>query len=161
MSAVIEMCRNHMTNLLSRATRALSQLSEEQINWRPNEASNSIANLVIHLEGNLQHFIEAGLGGAASRRNRDLEFNSREAMTSAQAIERLTGAVERARTVLAGVAPEQLTATIPWNGRELSVPELVMILTVHLGEHVGQMLYIAKALQGDGYQVVSIPHTRR
>jgi uncharacterized damage-inducible protein DinB len=152
--------RNRMADALRRAVRAMEQVSDAQINWRPNEASNSIANLVIHLEGNLQHFVEAGIGGAQSRRNRDYEFNSREFLTRAEAIARLSGAVERACAVLERLAPERLDEMIPWTGGQVTILELLLILTAHLCEHVGQILYIAKALQGDGFQAVSVPHKR-
>ncbi|MFZ5817902.1 MAG: DinB family protein [Bacillota bacterium] len=157
---MIELYRIRMADLLRRARLAMEQLSDEEINWRPNELSNSIANLVIHLEGNLQHFVEARVGGAESRRNRDAEFNSREFMTRAQAVERLSAAVERADAVLARLAPERLGELSELNGRQVSHLELLLIITVHLGEHVGQILYIAKALRGEGYQVVLNPHRR-
>lgn len=158
---MIELYRSRMSDLLQRATRAMEQLNDEQVNWRPNVASNSIANLVIHLEGNLQHFVEAGIGGDQSRRNRDLEFNSREPMSVAQAVERLSGAVQRADAVLSRLSPERLGERVGWNSREISLEELLLIITVqHLGEHVGQILFIAKVLRGDGYQVVSIPHKK-
>lgn len=159
-ATMIELYRARMADLLRRATLAMEQLNDEGINWRPNGESNSIANLVIHLEGNLQHFVEAGIGGAQSRRNRDLEFNSREAMTPAQAAARLSEAVGRADAVLAGLAPERLSEMVPFGNRQVTILELLLIITVHLGEHAGQLLYIAKALQGEGYQVVSIPHKK-
>lgn len=43
----------------------LKLLSEEEIWWRPNPASNSVGNLVLHLQGNVRQWIIAGLGGLA------------------------------------------------------------------------------------------------
>lgn len=157
---IIELYRYRMADLLRRATEAMAQLNDEQINWRPNEDSNSIANLVIHLEGNLQHYVEAEIGGDESRRNRDDEFNARETMSREQAVSRLTGAVERARTVMVGLTPERLADVLPFLNRQVTVLELLLTLTTHLGEHVGQILYIAKLLRGGEYKVVSIPHKK-
>ena len=36
-----------------RLRTSVESLSEEQVWWRPNEASNSIGNLLLHLNGNM------------------------------------------------------------------------------------------------------------
>jgi uncharacterized damage-inducible protein DinB len=149
-----------MADLLRRGTEAMAQLSNEQINWRPNEESNSIANLVIHLEGNLQHFVEAEIGGDRSRRDRNYEFNAREPMSPEEAVNRLTGAVERTRAIMAELAPDRLTEMVPFVNRQVTIQELLLILTTHLGEHIGQVLYNAKLLKGGEYRVVSFPHKK-
>ena len=46
---------------------ALAELTEDQIWWRPNEASNSIGNLILHLCGNIRQWMIAGVGGAERR----------------------------------------------------------------------------------------------
>jgi hypothetical protein len=55
---------------------SLEGLSERQIWWRPNDASNSIANLLLHLNGNLSLWVLAELGGRPYDRQRDLEFSA-------------------------------------------------------------------------------------
>ncbi len=59
---------------LPRIAACLRELSAEQIWWRPNPASNSVGNLVLHLEGNVRQWLVSGLGGTPDRRERDLEF---------------------------------------------------------------------------------------
>ena len=56
---------------LPRITTCLAHLSAEQIWWRPNKASNSVGNLVLHLTGNVRQWIISGLGGAPDLRERD------------------------------------------------------------------------------------------
>jgi len=60
-----------------RIDRCLSLLTEEEIWWRPNAASNSAGNLVLHLCGNVRQWIISGLGGAPDVRVRDKEFSER------------------------------------------------------------------------------------
>src|SRR5215469_11105270 len=60
---------------VSRMVKCLGQLSEEEIWWRPNAASNSAGNLVLHLCGNVRQWIISGLGGAEDCRERDVEFS--------------------------------------------------------------------------------------
>ena len=50
---------------LPRIVNCLEILSDEQIWWRPNAASNSIGNIVLHLCGNVRQWIIAGLGAVS------------------------------------------------------------------------------------------------
>src|ERR1700694_3711258 len=49
-----------------RIAGCLEQLSEQEIWWRPNDASNSIGNLVLHVCGNMRQWIISGLGGGGA-----------------------------------------------------------------------------------------------
>lgn len=42
----------------------LTLLDDAKIWWRPNQHSNSIGNLMLHLNGNVRQWIVSGLGGA-------------------------------------------------------------------------------------------------
>ena len=53
---------------------ALAALSDEQVWWRPNEASNSAGNLLLHLAGNMRQWVVAGVGGEPDRRDRPREL---------------------------------------------------------------------------------------
>jgi hypothetical protein len=35
----------------------VESLTDEQVWWRPNEASNSIGNLILHLDGNVRQWL--------------------------------------------------------------------------------------------------------
>lgn len=70
-----------------------AKLSREQLWWRPDEASNSIANLVLHLAGNVRQWIVAGVGGAADERQRAEEFSARGGLDADELLERLEDAV--------------------------------------------------------------------
>ena len=62
---------------LVKISRALAEVTDEQIWWRPNEDSNSIGNLILHLCGNARQWIVAGVGGAVDTRDRAREFEAR------------------------------------------------------------------------------------
>ena len=78
-SAVTKSCvaelRHVFTNAHGKIVHCVDQLSDDQLNWRPFEAQNSIANVILHLCGNLRQWIVAGLGGAPDERNRPAEFS--------------------------------------------------------------------------------------
>ena len=61
--------------LLRDAVKELSApLSEEQFWRKPLEPGNSVGHLVLHLTGNLNHFVGAQLGKTGYVRDREREF---------------------------------------------------------------------------------------
>lgn len=50
------------SDFLPKIGRCLDHLTEEDVWWRPNEASNSIGNLLLHLRGNVSQWIIGGVG---------------------------------------------------------------------------------------------------
>src|SRR6266566_7017509 len=60
-----------------RTCTCLDSLTAEQVWWRPNEQSNSIGNLLLHLNGNVRQWIVASLGDISNVRDRSAEFAER------------------------------------------------------------------------------------
>jgi hypothetical protein len=54
----------------------LEQLDDEHINWRPNSYSNSISNLVMHINGYIKERIEKGILHRAISRSREEELGA-------------------------------------------------------------------------------------
>src|ERR1041384_6447967 len=55
----------------------IDALNDEQLWWRPNNESNSMANLVIHLAGSNRYYFGHVIDGEEDHRNRDSEFAAR------------------------------------------------------------------------------------
>jgi uncharacterized damage-inducible protein DinB len=68
--------------------QAVAALPAEAIWWRPNDESNSVGNLLIHLAGNIRQWIVAGVGGAPLTRNRAAEFAARDGATKQRRVPR-------------------------------------------------------------------------
>jgi uncharacterized damage-inducible protein DinB len=134
-----------------RIDAATRELTDEQIWWRPNESSNSIGNLVLHLCGNARQWIVAGVGGAADTRDRAREFDRRERIGR----EALTGLIEetvrevdaRLADLEAAVAAEGDTplqrACMP-QGFAQTVLDAVFHVVEHFSNHTGQIVLLAK-----------------
>src|SRR5438874_10043592 len=86
---------------LPRITRCLRLLSEEEIWWRPNRASNSVGNLVLHLSGNVRQWVIAGLGRRPDVRDRKQEFAERGPVARRELIGILSATVNQAARVIA------------------------------------------------------------
>src|ERR671930_1509909 len=94
--------RHHFTDdYLPKIERCLERLTDEQIWWRANEHSNSVANLLLHLEGNARQWIISGVGGATDRRERDREFDERGRLPGERLMSSLRATLEEADSVLA------------------------------------------------------------
>ena len=90
-----------------RIRKCLDQLSNEQIWWRPNDNSNSIGNLVLHLCGNVRQWIYAGLGQNEDVRHRQAEFDRREIMDKQELDSILMETMEMVRPVINNIPVEE------------------------------------------------------
>ena len=128
----------------------LDQLSDDEIWSRPNEESNSIGNLVLHLSGSLDYYLNKLLGGIEFKRDREAEFDERRRIPKAELRKRFDAMVSNAEKTFAGVTPARLgdPATEPKMNR-LVVEDLISI-AVHIASHTGQILWITKMLRAGG-----------
>jgi len=129
---------------LPRIIGCLEQLSDEEIWWRPNEASNSIGNLVLHVCGNMRQWITSGLGGAADIRERDKEFAERVAIGRAALRDQLQQTVGEACGVLTRLNPGDLTRRYRIQGFDVTGYEAAAQVTEHVAYHLGQIIYVTK-----------------
>ena len=125
--------------------KTIATLPPEMLWWRPNEESNSVGNLLMHLEGNLRQWIVGAIGGAADVRNRAGEFAAREGASAEELMRHLETALDEADGVLLKLRPEQLTERRRVQARDVSVLDAVYQVVQHFALHLGQIILIAKA----------------
>ena len=77
------------SDYLPKIERCLEVLTDEDVWWRANEDSNSIGNLLLHLEGSTRTWIMSVAGGSHGPRDRQQEFDEREQIPRAELIARL------------------------------------------------------------------------
>ena len=128
-----------------RLERCLNELSEADIWWRPNENSNSVGNLVLHLSGNARQWILAGLGGALDQRRRQTEFDERGPIPRAELIQKVRDVMSEIDEVLDRLKPEDLERPIVVQGFDETGLSILIHVVEHFSYHVGQMAYIVKA----------------
>lgn len=122
----------------------LEQLSEDEIWWRPNEASNSAGNLVLHLCGNMRQWIISGLGGARDIRERDKEFAERGPIARSMLGEQFRQTVKESCAVLGRLKPDNLTRRYRIQGFDVTGYEAAAQVTQHVAYHLGQIIYLTK-----------------
>jgi len=124
----------------------LGALSEEQLWWRPNEQSNSVANLVIHLAGSNRYYMEHIIGGQPDARDRDAEFAARSSRSKAALLEHWAGSVASTGRTLDAFDSARLMETTERTGKMTTFVQILLHVSHHNGVHMGQIVYIAKQL---------------
>jgi uncharacterized damage-inducible protein DinB len=135
----------------------LDRLSADDIWWRPNDASNSIGNLILHLCGNVTMWIIGGVGRLPFERNRQAEFDERRHIPVDDLRRRLSATMQEADTVLAGVAPDELLSRRNIQGYDVSVLEAIYHVVEHFGMHTGQIILLSKARIGEDLSLWTPP----
>jgi uncharacterized damage-inducible protein DinB len=144
----LELSADYLGDYLGKIRGSLAGLSDEQLWWRPNEASNSIANLLLHLSGNLSQWVLAELGGRAYVRKRDLEFSARDGAGKAALLARLEEVVSGCQQVVRSLPAAQLQARRTIQRRDVDGYEAVYHAVEHMSYHTGQIASMAKGLMG-------------
>lgn len=130
-----------------RLRSCVESLSQEQVWWRPNPSSNSVGNLVLHLNGNVRQWLVASFRGEQDQRNRPAEFACDGGLSVADLLQRLENTMRDAAEVLAALTEQQLCASYQIQGYTMTGLGAVYQVVEHFGLHYGQIAYITKMLR--------------
>ena len=137
-----------LTQFWPRLKTCVEPMTVEQVWWRPNAASNSIGNLVLHLNGNITQWIITSFSKSDDKRNRPAEFAADGGFTAAELLARLGATMAEVEKVLNRLTAEELLATYKIQGYEVKGLDAVYHAIEHFGLHYGQIAYITKSLEG-------------
>ncbi|MBB5638490.1 hypothetical protein HDF26_001105 [Pedobacter cryoconitis] len=138
--------------------KTFNQLKEEDLFWRYNEDSNSIAIIVNHLYGNMlsrwTDFLNTD--GEKSWRNRDQEFD--EAITDKETLllkwnegwDCLLGALN-------ALDEADLDKIVYIRNDGHTITDAINRQLAHYPYHIGQIVFIGKMLANNNWQSLSIP----
>ncbi len=149
-----ELLRDAVLVMLRRDLRTLDNEiaaypDDESLWLTPPGISNSAGNLVLHLAGNLRHFVGRLLGGTDYVRNRDAEFSTRGVSREALRAEiRTTGdEVQRALQLMSlSRLAEGFPAGIGQPPKTVRTSDWLVHLATHLTYHIGQIDYHRRLL---------------
>ncbi|PCJ97205.1 MAG: hypothetical protein COA50_06080 [Flavobacteriaceae bacterium] len=150
MSAVISEFKQNAILRLDQSTRmitiSLSKIGEDAVWKRPNEHSNSIGNLILHLCGNITQYAIASLGEKEDVRNRDAEFAAKEGYSKEELLKMLNNVVDVAKKTINEASEEQLTTKRNVQAYEFSGIGVVIHVVEHYSYHTGQIAFWVKLL---------------
>jgi len=148
-TAIIALSRRYLREYLTKIRLAVSVLDDHVVWARPNEGSNSIGNLILHLAGNARQWIVSGVGGARDVRDRQSEFDERTPLPMTTLIDRLEQTISDVDRVLASLGPADLHTRRRIQANDVSVLEAIYHVVEHFSMHTGQIILLAKADQPD------------
>jgi hypothetical protein len=142
----------------SLAEKSFAQISDDDIKWAPNDSSNSIAVIVHHLSGNmLSRFTDfLSTDGEKPWRDREAEFAEGYG-DKAHMLEAWEKGWETLITALDSVTDTDLERIVFVRNEGHTVFEAFQRQLAHYASHIGQIIYIAKALKGSEFKSLSIP----
>lgn len=123
-------------------------LPEGDLWWKPNAASNSTGNLLLHLAGNVRQWIIAGVGEMPDTRIRHTEFEADGGQDAPALLSRLHDTLQEADAILARISQAELAAPRTIQGIDVTVMEAIYHVVEHFSAHVGQLIYITKLRTG-------------
>jgi uncharacterized damage-inducible protein DinB len=137
---------DELETLRDEVRQAADSLTDQQLWQKPIEPGNSVGNLILHLTGNLNHFIGAQLGGTGYVRDRDREFSGDQRVPRESLLANMDKAVTTFRKVVSGLSADQLAATHPTE-KFGSVLKTLVHLVAHFALHRGQVSYILRMIK--------------
>ncbi len=138
--------------------KTFDQLTEEQLFWQANEASNSIAILVKHLHGNMlsrwTNFLNED--GEKEWRKREQEFDN-DLQNKAALFKCWKEGWDCLFHAIRPLTIADLEKSIYIRNMGHTVSEAIHRQLAHYAYHVGQIVFIGKMLQQENWTSLSIP----
>jgi len=147
--------RRQLAESVALIRHCLAQLDDDEVWRRPRDDMNSIANLLLHLAGNLRQRFHAVIAGEPDDRDRLGEFTERRAIPKVDLLRRFEDSAGQADALLAKLAPEQLVEARRYmllaGPEEKTVLGIVIQAITHLNGHAQEILHLTRMQLGDRY----------
>ncbi|MBX6314384.1 MAG: DinB family protein [Isosphaeraceae bacterium] len=141
----------YFRHLGERVERAVRSLPREKLWVKPFPFGNSVGHLVLHLTGNLNHYIGAGIARTGYVRDRPREFSDPAQYPAEEVLERFREAIALVVRTLEGLDAEGLMVPVADQPPIQTQFGLLLVCAAHLNNHIGQMSYLVQA-QGHSTQ---------
>jgi len=138
--------------------KAIAQLSDADLIWVPNEASNSIAVIIQHLHGNMMSRWTDFLTSDGNKpwRDRDGEFVEPTQCDREALLAKWESGWACLFDAIESLQPEDLMRDVTIRGEKLNALDAINRQIAHVSYHVGQLVYLARMRKGPEWQTLSI-----
>ncbi|MHB8261918.1 MAG: DUF1572 family protein [Bacteroidia bacterium] len=141
--------------------KTFAQLSDEQLFWKYNQESNSIAIIVKHLSGNMlsrwTDFLTSD--GEKDWCNRDTEFDTDQSDKQAL-IASWNKGWDCLFKALSTIKESNFNTTIYIRKQAHSITEAINRQLAHYAYHIGQIVFIGKMMKDTIWASLSIPRAK-
>jgi len=153
--------RSRLESLKALGDQALARLDDAELTKSLDPESNSVAVLVQHIAGNMRSrwtdFLTTD--GEKPDRNRDSEFEPGLA-AKAPLRQRWDEGWRILFAALDALKPEDLNRTVVIRSERLTALDAINRQLVHYGQHVGQIVFLAKHHRWRDWKSLSVPRRR-
>jgi len=140
LASYYEEVRGHVHELVA-------PLSTEHLWKNPYSYGNSIGHLLLHLTGNLNHYIGTRIAGTGYVRNRPLEFTDASHRSKEEVLNAFDRAIDIAvATIRKQSATDWVATYSDPTTADRNRFSVIQRMTAHAYHHVGQMIYLAKEM---------------
>ncbi|MES2680589.1 MAG: DUF1572 family protein [Bacteroidota bacterium] len=141
--------------------KTFDQLGEEQLFFKHNDESNSIATIVKHLHGNMMSrwtdFLMSD--GEKEWRQRDGEFEN-DLQTKSEVLKKWNEGWHCLFSAIGPLTAEDLSKTVYIRNQGHTVEEAIIRQLAHYPYHVGQIVYVGKMIADANWTSLSIPRNK-
>lgn len=147
--------RRMLDEYLPKIERSIALLSEAQCWQRPGETGNSVANLLMHLDGNVRQWLLVTFAGEIDARDRPFEFAATAAeqpVPVAELLRRLRDTVTQSVVAVEALDAAALLRQYPIQCYDETGLTAVLHVLEHFSGHAGQIYAWTKQLTGKDLQ---------
>ena len=135
----------YFEHLAGRVEKALRALPHDKVYVKPFAFGNSVGHLVLHLTGNLNHYIGAQIAGTGYVRDRPREFTEPAPPPPDEALRRFHEAVGMVVRTLRAQSETDLQLPVIYDPPIQTRLGMFLVCVSHINNHVGQMAYLVQA----------------
>ena len=128
-------------------TACLGELEEIDIWKRPNQHSNSVGNIILHLCGNIRQYAISSLGNNKDVRERDKEFSADGGYSGSELLKKLIDTIDQAKDIIRNATESELLRERKVQGYNHSGIGIVIHVTEHYSYHTGQIIFWTKLVK--------------
>jgi uncharacterized damage-inducible protein DinB len=145
---VLDALTSRITKILPEQIRScVEKLSEEELWWRPNDQSNSVGNLVLHLSGSMRHYLAHSIGGQEYERNRPAEFSERGPVSKQELLSTFDETMRQVKETLGSFDTTRFLEPASEPSYNPTLFNQIFNVAVHAAMHTGQIVFITKMLE--------------
>jgi len=124
--------------------QCLAVMTEADVWWRPDEKSNALGNIMLHLIGSNRLYIGYGVGARAIERDRAAEFKARGNPGREVVVNAWNETVYMMRQVFDALQPQQMMERTDRTGKMTTIGSILLHASHHTAAHMGQVVWITK-----------------
>ncbi len=137
----------YFRHLAARVEKAATAITEDQLWVKPFPFGNSMGHLVLHLTGNLNHYVGALVAGTGYVRDREYEFVDPVTYPRRELLARFHETVDMVIRTIESQDEAGFATTVEAQEPIRTRLGLFLVCAAHLNNHIGQMSYLVQALE--------------